>query len=726
MKNISKYFFIALVFIAANLYIGYHFAHQFEDFRLKNSPMSMKILRDLLPLFVSTFDIDEDKEDEVVMLGRTYPDGRKVFSIFEPIEKGYVEKNFGDILIPPDSFFLDGYFDDKKKIFAYRFLVPKEGEFFLEERNNRQYMRSHVKCESFRHKPVDQGTGIKGVALVDLESDKKKELLVTLVSYYKHKPRGVVCFDAHSGKLLWEYYCGALIRDIEIIDIDKDNKKEIVLSTNAVNNGAEMNGTSDAFSYVIVLDSRGKELWKKQTGDWYTSALSTVTDLDDDGDFEIVCGLECHRPRTDVDGKIMVLDGLTGDMEALYPFKDVSCSRPLILNAGEEDVRIYAADSSGRIWMFDRYLHELKNIREDSPMGIWGAAVKPGNRNFIYAVSRDKLTIYNTSLDKKIFSHDFNRPFNADLVDASVHIIPLRTTAGHHALIKTDRLYLLSDSGISFLKILGNLVYSGLLFSILLSILFNGLFFYAIHRFRRSNTGYNRQKNEEESLQFFEIVQGIAHQIKNPISTILWAAEKIKRSISGIKDRKIRESFDQLSGFLLDDVKSLKQQSNNILRVIRIQQPLFRETNIKPMLQKIAAHYRAVVDKNIKVQLEVKEEVTLAVDEDLIKEALVNLIDNAVAAMTGGGTLTIAALPIASPLKGDIKEILIEIEDTGSGMAEEDVSRVFDPFFTKKEKGTGLGLTICKRIIQAHGGTIEIHSREDFGTRIAIHIPARS
>ena len=99
MRSIGKYFFFVLVFIAVNMYIGIHFARQVEAFRLKNSPMSMRILRDMSLGFLSTFDIDEDKEDEVVMTCVTGAPGKKVFSIFEPLEKGYVEKNFGDIFI---------------------------------------------------------------------------------------------------------------------------------------------------------------------------------------------------------------------------------------------------------------------------------------------------------------------------------------------------------------------------------------------------------------------------------------------------------------------------------------------------------------------------------------------------------------------------------------------------------------------------------------------------
>ncbi|MCP5046122.1 MAG: two-component system sensor histidine kinase AtoS, partial [bacterium] len=104
-------------------------------------------------------------------------------------------------------------------------------------------------------------------------------------------------------------------------------------------------------------------------------------------------------------------------------------------------------------------------------------------------------------------------------------------------------------------------------------------------------------------------------------------------------------------------------------------------------------------------------------------EAMVILMDNAVDAMPGGGGLTISAIPVTSPSIGDYKEVLIEVEDTGCGIDEENLEKIFDPFYTAKEKGTGIGLTICKRIIETHGGSITVHSRKNFGTKIAITLP---
>jgi signal transduction histidine kinase len=102
-------------------------------------------------------------------------------------------------------------------------------------------------------------------------------------------------------------------------------------------------------------------------------------------------------------------------------------------------------------------------------------------------------------------------------------------------------------------------------------------------------------------------------------------------------------------------------------------------------------------------------------------------VDNAVDAMFPGegGQITLSVVPVTSPLRGGIKQVLIEVEDTGRGIDEKDLPKIFDPFFTGKEKGTGIGLFICKRIVNAHDGKIDIYSRKNFGTKITIALPVK-
>jgi signal transduction histidine kinase len=117
----------------------------------------------------------------------------------------------------------------------------------------------------------------------------------------------------------------------------------------------------------------------------------------------------------------------------------------------------------------------------------------------------------------------------------------------------------------------------------------------------------------------------------------------------------------------------------------------------------------------------------LMIDRTLFSRALTNVIENALHAMPGSGRLAITArvdpaepapLETASP-----RSVLVEITDTGMGMDQDALNRLFEPYFSTKATGTGLGLTIAKRNVELNGGTIEVHSERGVGTRVTITLP---
>ena len=113
---------------------------------------------------------------------------------------------------------------------------------------------------------------------------------------------------------------------------------------------------------------------------------------------------------------------------------------------------------------------------------------------------------------------------------------------------------------------------------------------------------------------------------------------------------------------------------------------------------------------------------SIMLDSDKLKQVLMNLILNAIQSMPNGGKLTIATKFFVEQGQKDSK-ILIEVSDTGVGIPPENLSRLFVPFFTTKDEGTGLGLTNARRIIQQHGGDIEVRSKVEFGTTVIVSLP---
>jgi len=118
----------------------------------------------------------------------------------------------------------------------------------------------------------------------------------------------------------------------------------------------------------------------------------------------------------------------------------------------------------------------------------------------------------------------------------------------------------------------------------------------------------------------------------------------------------------------------------------------------------------------------VEEELIMEADRELLKEAFLNIIENSIEAMPDGGKLTVIAYKKTSPFSSK-EEIVVEITDTGHGIKRENLRNIFKPNFSTKKKGMGIGLTISKRIIEAHGGRIEVYSKPGFGTKFTIYLP---
>lgn len=121
---------------------------------------------------------------------------------------------------------------------------------------------------------------------------------------------------------------------------------------------------------------------------------------------------------------------------------------------------------------------------------------------------------------------------------------------------------------------------------------------------------------------------------------------------------------------------------------------------------------------SIEIENRIKDKIFLNLDYALIRQALINIIVNAYQAMPEGGKIIFDAF-------NDVEFVKISIKDTGHGIDSEIVERIFDPFFSTKDRGTGLGLSITQSIVSAHSGKIEVKSEINAGTEFAIYLPLR-
>jgi signal transduction histidine kinase len=198
--------------------------------------------------------------------------------------------------------------------------------------------------------------------------------------------------------------------------------------------------------------------------------------------------------------------------------------------------------------------------------------------------------------------------------------------------------------------------------------------------------------------------------------------------------------LDNCINAILSQVRLLRQISAEFSSFASSATPRPEPTQLFELLEEVVGPYRSGLAGRIALELQVPPSLpALNVDRTLLGRAFTNIIENALHAMPGAGTLSIVVrrqssvsalqpavsnlqLPITSPRPSvDSHEVVvIEFTDTGIGMDPESAARIFEPYFSTKAAGTGLGLTIAKRNVELNGGTIDVHSQKGVGTTVTM------
>jgi len=212
---------------------------------------------------------------------------------------------------------------------------------------------------------------------------------------------------------------------------------------------------------------------------------------------------------------------------------------------------------------------------------------------------------------------------------------------------------------------------------------------------------------------------GLAHEIRNPLASISGSIEIMKEEMDGsgqspkLMDIVLRE-IGRLDSLIADFLLFARPSSpqKNLVHLNKI---------ITDLLQVIKNNPECRPSINFFAKFE--EEIYLLGDEQQLKQAFWNLLINALQAMPNGGEINITIRRVYSTDQNEPSQVEIIISDTGMGIAESDLDKIFNPFFTTKEQGTGLGLSIVHRIIEGHGGKITVQSQLNKGTIFRITLP---
>jgi PAS domain S-box-containing protein len=226
-----------------------------------------------------------------------------------------------------------------------------------------------------------------------------------------------------------------------------------------------------------------------------------------------------------------------------------------------------------------------------------------------------------------------------------------------------------------------------------------------------------RLRRAESLASLTNLAAGVAHEIKNPLGSIGIHLQLIQKKIDG-KARIGAKDIGQYLAVISEEVDRLNRIAVDFLFAVKPMDTRLEEGNLNTVIQELLDFVRIELEQaGVKIESDLSPSVpSLRIDSRFIKQALLNLIKNGVSAMPGGGTLRVQTLRA-----GD--EVMIKLSDTGMGIPEEIMDKIFEPYFTTKPFGTGLGLTIVFKIIKEHLGDISVSSKPGEGATFTLSLP---
>lgn len=229
----------------------------------------------------------------------------------------------------------------------------------------------------------------------------------------------------------------------------------------------------------------------------------------------------------------------------------------------------------------------------------------------------------------------------------------------------------------------------------------------------REQRELEEQLNQAERLAALgQMVAGVSHEIRNPLGIIQSTAELLGQMPDADESQK------RLSRVIMEESGRLNNIVTEFLDFARPQEPALRDCLLEEVVNRNISFLQPELKKrHITVSHNIRgRSFKILADPEMLYRALLNIFVNAIQSMNGGGLLRINI--------GEEKaHFIVEIEDSGCGIPREQLKTIFNPFFTTKDKGSGLGLSIVKKIVEGHGGDIVVKSREGAGTTVMIKLP---
>jgi two-component system, sporulation sensor kinase E len=229
-----------------------------------------------------------------------------------------------------------------------------------------------------------------------------------------------------------------------------------------------------------------------------------------------------------------------------------------------------------------------------------------------------------------------------------------------------------------------------------------------------------RRIEDERTSSVLLLAAGVAHELGNPLNSLTIHLQLIERKLKKLKASKESESLSDSIRVCRDEVARLDGIISNFLEAIRPRPPDLSETNLPDVLAEVLSfQQREFGARGITVEAETPATLpAVMADRNQLKQVFFNLTKNALEAMQPGGKLKIKS-------RADDDSVFLLFGDSGAGIKQEDLVRLFQPYHTTKPGGHGLGLMIVQRIMREHGGQIGLESKEGVGTVVTLQFPRK-
>ncbi len=229
------------------------------------------------------------------------------------------------------------------------------------------------------------------------------------------------------------------------------------------------------------------------------------------------------------------------------------------------------------------------------------------------------------------------------------------------------------------------------------------------------------QIESEKISSVLNLASGVAHELGNPLNSIGIHLQLAKRKLSKLScevlSQEARAELIDTVSVCMSEVKRLDTIIENFLKALRPIRPNATECDaFKPLAETLSVLAGELSDIGVNVSVEAGVMPKIFADENLLKQLYFNILRNAMESMDGGGSIKISA-------SSDDDFVKISFADTGCGMDESAMANLFEPYFTTKPDGHGLGMMIIQAIVRAHNGKIDVDSKKGVGTKISVWLP---